>query len=710
MAFVGIIGGSYNGKIIMKYEITISDIIATNANSTVDKISWNKALKRIIVEEPCILLLGLVLLLGPTLVGLYDPISYIAIAIIVAGFLSWLIIRNRLTFPINIPKIAGSLILTFVALYIFSSCLSANKALTVQEAPKLILGILIFFLASQIKKVQHLKIIAGSIIFGALICCILSVGLLNIDYIRNIVINNNRFHGLLGYANALAIYLLVSWLLLVGLISEIERRWWSIACFILTCTLVMTASRISIALWLISGLVVIFILPSRLKILVITASLTGGLSAFVSLRFLLYGNYFIALTCIFLMLAATVFLVEKNKSNTLGLMFWKWLMIAAIGMVIILATFSTYGNWGGIVNRIQSASINSPELQERFAYYSDSSKIIKDYPLLGTGVGGWSSLQYKYQTAVYSVKWVHNEILQVALDNGLPALLVYLMLWIWLEYILIKAIRNLQNPRDKFFIFCLNGAILAMFFQSILDLSLTFPAVKNIYWVTLGSMGAIGNSSKVELAKKNVTFGVLLIITIIIMPLFIADIYSKHALNLYQSGKQYQARLATDKALMLNPMDSKMYNLMGNIDIATAIASKDRSKLAASISNYEKAIRYDNNNPEYYANLGYCYFQQGDLRKSCYYYRNLVELNPLKQSNWDNYAFVLVAMAEQQMQSGDIRSVEINLKTLEAIPAKIEQHLRSLSPRAFHLKHKPQLEISEVIKNSIVRVRWLMKD
>lgn len=318
-------------------------------------------------------------------------------------------------------------------------------------------------------------------------------------------------------------------------------------------------------------------------------------------------------------------------------------------------------------------------------------------------------MQYQYQTAVYSVKWVHNEFLQVAMDNGLPALLVYLALWIWLGYVLIKLIKNSPHREDKLFLSFLAGAVLAILLQSTLDLSLTFPTVKNIFWVVFGAASTMGtNLPGVRITRKDATGVALMVIFIVLIPLFVADIYGKQAFNLYSSGDRYEARLAAEKALALNPLDAKMYNLLGNSGEQIAVGHKDRSQLAVPLSNYEEAVHYDNYNPEYNANLAYCYFQHGDVEKSCAVYRRLVELNPLKQDNWNNYAFALVMLAEKQVRAGDIAAAKKTCAEVETIPLKIEQHLSTLSPRAFNLKHKPQLEVSDVIRDSIVRARWLV--
>ena len=56
----------------------------------------------------------------------------------------------------------------------------------------------------------------------------------------------------------------------------------------------------------------------------------------------------------------------------------------------------------------------------RLIYWQDALGIILQHPF-GIGVYGWENMQYAVQSAPYSVKYVHNSILQLLLDGGVPA-------------------------------------------------------------------------------------------------------------------------------------------------------------------------------------------------------------------------------------------------------------------------------------------------
>lgn len=154
------------------------------------------------------------------------------------------------------------------------------------------------------------------------------------------------------------------------------------------------------ALWFISALFILVMLSPRFKIMIIISTLIGIFTAVISQKFLLNGDYFIVMACILLMLIATILIIvvvgtDDHQKSTRR----KWITITCILLITLLLIYLWRENGSGFT-RILSSSINSTELQERFAYYHDAVRIIKDYPILGIGPMGWSSMQFKYQTAI----------------------------------------------------------------------------------------------------------------------------------------------------------------------------------------------------------------------------------------------------------------------------------------------------------------------
>ena len=66
----------------------------------------------------------------------------------------------------------------------------------------------------------------------------------------------------------------------------------------------------------------------------------------------------------------------------------------------------------------------------RFVCWQDAAAVILKNPW-GIGAGNWQNLQYNIQSADYSVIQIHNSFLQMALDNGISAFIIFCMLIVY---------------------------------------------------------------------------------------------------------------------------------------------------------------------------------------------------------------------------------------------------------------------------------------
>lgn len=173
---------------------------------------------------------------------------------------------------------------------------------------------------------------------------------------------NGRIDGPFQYANAWALYLLVC-LLLLALRRERRRADWP----------AMAAITVGIFL---SGSRGIFLLALLLAVL-------GG------------GWYILRRRRVLPVLLAAM-------------------AVAALGALAVLAS-------GGVVlERLGAITLSSSSLNGRLLYALDALQMLLRHPF-GLGRGGYLYLQALEQTGVYTLRAVHNEYLQAALDGGIPA-------------------------------------------------------------------------------------------------------------------------------------------------------------------------------------------------------------------------------------------------------------------------------------------------
>lgn len=147
----------------------------------------------------------------------------------------------------------------------------------------------------------------------------------------------------------------------------------------------------------------------------------GGLKKrkirFAFMAVLLLGILLSGSRSVFFLTAGAVFLAaafEKRNRKEMAVLFFAALFLAA-GYALSSGNMSNIG-------RFFSSSFSSSTLLGRLIYAQDAFKLLVRHPF-GLGYLGYYYMEPEIQTAVYSVRFVHNDILQVALDAGvLPCL------------------------------------------------------------------------------------------------------------------------------------------------------------------------------------------------------------------------------------------------------------------------------------------------
>jgi O-antigen ligase len=97
-------------------------------------------------------------------------------------------------------------------------------------------------------------------------------------------------------------------------------------------------------------------------------------------------------------------------------------------------------------------------------------------PFSGVGAGAWTYKQSIYQTSPYSIRYIHNGLLQIALDSGIVALTLFMIaIVLFYKDVLSRVIRGAESFDITVFLI-----VSLTLLHSILDVDLSFPAVFNV--------------------------------------------------------------------------------------------------------------------------------------------------------------------------------------------------------------------------------------
>ncbi len=127
--------------------------------------------------------------------------------------------------------------------------------------------------------------------------------------------------------------------------------------------------------------------------------------------------------------------------------------------------------WGSLKEVVKERalsifSLKDPSNMERIEWVAAGIKIIKDFPLFGTGP---NTVEMVFQNPKYGLSeeakknvHLHNNILQTGAERGIPTLLAWLTFMVWVFGSLLKLLKN-KDPTLRPFTVAAIGALFALF-------------------------------------------------------------------------------------------------------------------------------------------------------------------------------------------------------------------------------------------------------
>jgi O-antigen ligase len=128
---------------------------------------------------------------------------------------------------------------------------------------------------------------------------------------------------------------------------------------------------------------------------------------------------------------------------------------------------------------------------ERFTFYKDALKVVKDYPVLGAG--GWASLYEHYQNNPYVSRQAHNFFLQYLIEVGILGFIIFMgfILFIFYKYIRGYMKRENDDYNNGFFYLIIALSILV---HSLLDFNMSYAFMGIMVFLSLAGMAVVMES------------------------------------------------------------------------------------------------------------------------------------------------------------------------------------------------------------------------
>ncbi|WP_310830426.1 O-antigen ligase family protein [Paenibacillus pedocola] len=374
-----------------------------------------------------------------------------------------------------------------------------------------------------------------------------------------------------------------------------------------------------------------------------------------------------------------------------------WLPLGSLVLVGIVA-FLLIGTSvrsilpANIETRLENINFKQHSVLERFTFYKDALKVVKDYPILGAGGGGWASLYEHYQNNPYTSRQAHNFFLQYLIEVGIVGFIVFIG---FIGYIFYKYIRGyLKRDKDDFangyFFYIIALSILV---HSLLDFNLSYAFMGILVFLSLAGMGVAMDSRPLRRNwnKSSLRIGYFAILaagTLFLLFLTIgylgssnAAMKAKNLIGVSQSYEEIKTPLI--EALKDRPFHPESALYLSSIDQQVFNQTKDEQYLEEAYSVVSRALEDEPYNKELLKQLvGYYDLKgQGDLSYTVY-------RDNADKFNWDiewydaliSRSFTLAYAAYDQKD--DTKKQEYLAEGLQAYKHVVDgvEHLKTLPP------------------------------
>lgn len=536
-------------------------------------------------------------------VGLFHEIPAYLWGAVAGGFVCFTAVR-RGTLRVR-GGVCSWCLLGVVGCALLTQIWSVDRGSSLSEFGKLLVcligGVLLWQVSDQQRQrlKEDLPLIMGAVVLVGIPAYFLPV------LQKYFFADGNRLGSLLQYPNTMALLCLVSLIILFHRAANGRRAWYVFVCAaVLLVGIFLSGSRIVFVLCVLTVLVYLIALkPLR--------------------RFLLIGG-----------------------------------VVAAAAVGLYLAFTGDFD----VVGRFATMLSDNNSLLCRFLYVQDALPMLKDHPL-GMGGGGYAALAGSYASGVYGVRYVHNDILQLALDWGIPAMLLFLIAFFrsfWRG--------NLEH----------RTVLSVIFAHAFLDFDLQFPAV--VLTLLLFADCYSGPVLRLKNAERRFLGGVAAILCAVLF---------------YGGGALLPAQLGyAGVTLTLLPWDTTL-----RCDILEQTQDVESAQRLA-----QAVLRRNPYSAEALSAMGTVCFAQGNGADAGAYYLRAIRQQPYEKSLYEQLIRATSKSISDADSAGDYETMAVLMEQIRQAEQVRRTTLQNTSKLGWRVEHKPDLKFSEETEAYIARV------
>lgn len=351
-----------------------------------------------------------------------------------------------------------------------------------------------------------------------------------------------------------------------------------------------------------------------------------------------------------------------------------------------------------VLDRLLSITTGDFSAVQRGYFNRDALKIVRDYPVLGAGGGGWAALYFKYQSFAYFTTQVHNHLMQTWVETGTVGLLTLLGLWTTFAYAWWRARRAF--PAHAILLAGTCAIALALTGHSLIDFNLSLSAVGFFLWAAMGVSGAVrwqaDAAGQVAMSSRRTAlvrpasqrfWGIACLTTVAALAagagaLLAGVTYGAEGARALTGGNAAQAQTLFARAIQWDPWTPTFHLdlaqaeeiLARNADDASASANRSRL-LANADAHMRRGLQLDSFNPQFRTIYGSFLLRTGRLAEGVGALETALALQPFEFRRYENlagaYFEVVRHLIERSDRSEDRQQAQVYLARLAALPQRV---------------------------------------
>lgn len=299
-----------------------------------------------------------------------------------------------------------------------------------------------------------------------------------------------------------------------------------------------------------------------------------------------------------------VYLIRSKSYKFLAAIIAAAIVLCAIPILVVPHQKFDYNNLS--IEALELFDLKHSSYYSRVSFNNWAMQIIRDYPVNGTGAGGWAALYRQYQNYNASTKEVHNHYLNIWIEAGTIGFLAWMFLLAAAFWSLYR-MRNRIDNQERLLTAGTAGAAIVLLSHALIDFDLSIPSMAIFLWTLFGLINsgyrrtlASNPASVISNPLINCSLWVMVTLCLLVSGLLTysaywyavqgtKQIYLSSANSAAQQTQLQLARHELQKAIRMNPLNGEYQAVWATANALCFSSTEDPS--SAEAGQYYSAAR-----------------------------------------------------------------------------------------------------------------------